>query len=259
MKNSRGLPCFSIFFKALFLVGSDIPGLQLLSGLKYLKREMQINPMTHKPPEKLIVLMSGGIDSPVAAHLVLESGFDIIPLHFDNSPFTDAENEKRVLDLLERLQQLHPGQVWPLIIVDHGKNLIEFANKAERKLNCIFCRRMMFRIASEFAKEKGAVGIVTGESLGQVASQTLPNLMVVSQASKYPLIRPLLSYDKNDISAIARKIGTFDISTRPIVCCRIVPERPETRANMAFVEAEETKVDVPKLVHESVKNARRLD
>jgi len=220
---------------------------------------MQINPMTHKPPEKLIALMSGGIDSPVAAHLVLESGFDVVPLHFDNSPFTDEANEKRVLDLLDRLQQLHPGQVWPLHIVGHGKNLIEFAGKAERKLNCVFCRRMMFRIASEFAQKEGALGIVTGESLGQVASQTLPNLMVVSKASRYPLIRPLLSYDKNDICAIARKIGTFEISTRPIVCCRIVPERPETRARISFVESEEAKVDVQKLVHESVKNARRID
>lgn len=208
---------------------------------------------------KLIALMSGGIDSPVAAHLVLENGFDIIPLHFDNSPFTDEANEKRVLDLLERLRELHPGQVGHLHIVDHGKNLIEFANKAERKLNCVFCRRMMFRIASEFAEKEGALGIVTGESLGQVASQTLPNLMVVSKASKYPLVRPLLSYDKNDISAIARKIGTFEISTRPIVCCRIVPERPETRARLGFVESEEAKIDVPRLVHESVKNARRID
>lgn len=207
---------------------------------------------------RLIALLSGGIDSPVAAHLVLGKGFEILPVHFDNSPFNDEEEHAKVLDLIGRLRKLHPEQVASPYIIEHGKNLVEFSEKTEKKLTCIFCKRMMFRIASEIADNESAVGIITGDSLGQVASQTLPNLMVTSKTSKHPLLRPLLSFDKNDIVKIARKIGTFEISTRPAMSCRIVPDRPETHARLDRVEKEEKKVDIERLVHESVKNARRV-
>ncbi len=203
-------------------------------------------------------MTSGGIDSPVAAHRVLEKGFDIVPVYCDNCPFTDEEDRTKALDLIDRLGELHPGQVGAPYIIEHGRNLVEIAEKTERKLACILCKRMMFRIASKLADSENAVGIITGENLGQVASQTLPNLTVTSRASKYPILRPLISFDKNDTVAIARRIGTFEISTRPAANCRLAPDRPETKARLKAVEREEAKVDIERLVHESVKNARRV-
>ena len=110
----------------------------------------------------------------------------------------------------------------------------------------------MYRIAERIAEKEGAVGILTGESMGQVASQTVQNITVVNQVATLPIIRPLIGLDKQEIIEIARTIGTYEISTLPGLCCTIVPKQPSTAAKLADVQAGEEKIDIESLVEKSL-------
>jgi tRNA uracil 4-sulfurtransferase len=200
---------------------------------------------------KLVSLISGGIDSPVAAYLMLKQGVDVIALHMDNRPFTDEKNYNKAVSLVHRLEEVTQRPV-PMYIVPHGPNHIAFARNCERHLHCLFCRRMMYRVASRVAQREGADGILTGESLGQVASQTLQNIFVENQAAGVPVVRPLIGFDKVEIIEIARKIGTYEISTLPGLCCTIVPKKPATAAKAEDLRVEEAKVDINALVEKSL-------
>lgn len=200
---------------------------------------------------KLVSLISGGIDSPVAAYLMLKQGVDVIALHMDNRPFTDEKNYNKAVSLVHRLEEV-TGRSVPMYIVPHGPNHIAFARNCERHLHCLFCRRMMYRVASRVAQREDADGILTGESLGQVASQTLQNILVENHAAGVPVVRPLIGFDKVEIIDIARKIGTYEISTLPGLCCTIVPKKPATAAKAEDIRAEEAKVDINALVEKSL-------
>jgi len=200
---------------------------------------------------KLVSLISGGIDSPVAAYLMARRGVELVAVHLDNRPFTDEKNIAKAAKLVDRLGEL-AGRPVRAYVVPHGPNHVAFARNCRRNLHCLFCRRMMYRIGERLAREEGADGILTGENLGQVASQTLRNLEVVSQAVKVPVVRPLIGLDKVEIIGIARRIGTYGISTLPGLCCTIVPEKPATAARLGEVIAEEGKVPIDALVEESL-------
>jgi len=200
---------------------------------------------------KLVSLVSGGIDSPVAAYLMIRRGVEIVAVHMDNRPFTDDKNLDKALHLVRHLQKV-TGSPITTYVVPHGPNHISFARNCNRHLHCLFCRRMMFRVAERIAEREGAVGILTGESMGQVASQTVQNLTVVTQVTKLPLIRPLIGMDKQEIIEIARKIGTYEISTLPGLCCTIVPKQPSTSAKLEMVIGEEQKIDIDALVEKSL-------
>ncbi|MCX6689976.1 MAG: hypothetical protein NTZ39_09870 [Methanoregula sp.] len=200
---------------------------------------------------KLIALISGGIDSPVAAYLMIRRGVEIVAVHMDNRPFTDEKNLDKTLSLVRHLRNL-TGSPIRTYIVPHGPNHITFARKCDRHLHCLFCRRMMYRIGERIAEIEGADGILTGESMGQVASQTLQNIMVVNQAVKVAVIRPLIGLDKVEIIDIARRIGTYEISTLPGLCCTIVPKKPSTAARLGDVLREEQKTDIESLVEKSL-------
>jgi thiamine biosynthesis protein ThiI len=120
------------------------------------------------------------------------------------------------------------------------------------KLHCVLCKRFMYRVAEAIARKEGADVILTGESLGQVASQTLDNLMVLEQAVSMPVLRPLIGFDKEDTIKIAREIGTYDISSQRSVGCPFVPRKPSTKAKIDEVIKEEGKIDVTDLVAEAV-------
>ena len=200
---------------------------------------------------KLVSLVSGGIDSPVAAYMMIQRGVEIVAVHMDNRPFTDDKNLDKALLLVRHLQEVTKSPI-RTYVVPHGPNHVTFARNCDRHLHCLFCRRMMFRVAERIAEKEGAVGILTGESMGQVASQTVQNLTVVTQVTKLPLIRPLIGMDKQEIIEIARKIGTYEISTLPGLCCTIVPKQPSTAAKLPIVLAEEAKVDIDTLVEKSL-------
>jgi len=200
---------------------------------------------------KLVSLISGGIDSPVATYLMISRGVEVVALHMDNRPFTDDKNLDKTLQLVRHLRVL-TGSPIKTYIVPHGPNHITFARNCNRHLHCLFCRRMMYRIAERIAEKEGADGILTGESVGQVASQTLQNLTVVNPGVKIPVIRPLIGLDKVEIIEIARRIGTYDISTLPGLCCTIVPKKPSTASRVVDVREEEGKIDIDSLVETSL-------
>lgn len=193
-----------------------------------------------------IVLLSGGIDSPVAAYLMGRQGLELVLVHFDNRPFTsDAEVEKAV-GLMKRVDEAL-GTRSRKLLVPHGAAQAELAKACRRNLQCVLCRRMMFRVAERLARKEGAGFIVTGESLGQVASQTLANMNVEERATSLPILRPLIGFDKVEIERIAKRIRTYEISTLPGLCCTMAPKRPSTSARGEDASCEEEKVDVERL------------
>jgi thiamine biosynthesis protein ThiI len=201
--------------------------------------------------KKLISLISGGIDSPVATYLMIEQKAEVTALYYDNRPFTDEKTKTKVISLVQQLRNV-TGQELKLLIVPNGENQKAFARNCDRHVGCILCRRMMLRIGERIAQQIGATGLITGDSLGQVASQTLQNLNVETQAIKIPIIRPLIGLDKLEILEIGNKIGTFDISTQPGLCCTIVPKKPSTNAYLERILKEEAKVDIESMIKDSI-------
>jgi len=206
----------------------------------------------------VVTLLSGGIDSPVAAHMMLERGADMVAVHMDNRPYGGLEHQlTKVRQLAGTLEKLH-GRKLRLYVAPHGANHAVILEKCKPNLHCVLCRRMMLRVAGELGKREGASAIVTGESLGQVASQTLQNIATEYPAAPVPILRPLIGMDKQEIIEIAKQIGTYEISIQPGNCCTAVPERPATRAVLADIEAEEAKLDLETLVRSSVDSIREI-
>ena len=200
---------------------------------------------------KLVALVSSGIDSPVAAYLLASKATEIILVHTDNRPYAEDRELEKFRILAAYLKKILPIKV-RAFIVPHGKTLETFIKNADRKFTCVFCKRMMLRYAEAIAKSEHAQAIVMGDSLGQVASQTLQNIRVIEQAITLPVLRPLLGFDKEDTIKIARNIGTFELSIAPAGGCAAVPVKPSTRARLEQILAEEKKVDVDGLVQQAV-------
>ena len=198
----------------------------------------------------VVALLSGGIDSPVAAYLMMKRGCKVFPVFLDNKPYTDYRARKRAIAVTKKLAEFSPRV--ELRVVPFGRILRTFVEKAPRKLTCVLCKRAMFRIAEKIAKRAKAEAIVTGESLGQVASQTLPNLRVLDEACELPVMRPLIGMDKVEIERIARQIGTFEISTRLVAGCSAVPRYPETKAELTDVRKAEESLDMLALIEPAI-------
>ncbi|MHB9033246.1 MAG: tRNA uracil 4-sulfurtransferase ThiI [Anaerolineae bacterium] len=181
---------------------------------------------------KVVALLSGGIDSPVAIWMMLKRGCGVIPLHFYSN---DSELAK-VKDNLEQLQKYCGGWQMRPTYLDHAEAISPTLEKLhsihEERWSCLFCKRTMLNKASELAHSLGAQAIVLGDSLGQVASQTLANMAIISEGIDLPILRPLIGLDKTEIMAIARSIGTMDISIRSSSACRFLPSHPVTRGTL---------------------------
>jgi thiamine biosynthesis protein ThiI len=185
----------------------------------------------------LVALVSGGIDSPVAAWMMMKRGCRIIPVFVALAEYLDETNLERARNIVESLKIWQPGM--DLVVIDddylsRAKKIL--AREDKTKYTCLLCKRRMYRLAVKFAKEHGAKGIVTGESLGQVASQTLDNLIVLDAAAELPVYRPLIGFDKEDTIRIARNIGTFQISIGKAKGCGAVPKGPSTRADQGLIQ-----------------------
>ncbi|MEN6609740.1 MAG: tRNA uracil 4-sulfurtransferase ThiI [Methanoregulaceae archaeon] len=181
----------------------------------------------------LVALVSGGIDSPVAAYMMMKRGCRIIPLYVRLRSYLDESNRERAKIVVETLREYQPDIELVVVEDDYLKSAKTLlAKKHLDKLTCIFCKRRMYRIAEAVAAKNDAKGIVTGESLGQVASQTLDNLLVLTEAATIPLYRPLIGFDKEETMKIAREIGTFKPSTVHAGGCKAVPKPPATRAKL---------------------------
>ncbi len=207
---------------------------------------------------KMVALISGGIDSPVAAWLLMKRGCEIIPLYLNNEPFSDETTRERAMQCIDVLQKWSPQKKFTIYEAPHGENLLAFISNCNNRLNCVMCRRMMYRIASEVLKIEGAHGIITGSSLGQVASQTSQNMLAETFGLEYPIYHPLIGLDKLEITDMARRIGTFETSTKPATCCLAVPEYPSTAAKLWEVAEAEKMIDLPTLLDSMVKNIKKF-
>lgn len=187
---------------------------------------------------KLLTLLSGGIDSPVALYLMAEAGAEMLALHMDGRPSCDAV--KRTEKIVKRLRAV-TGQDIPLYSCPHGEVNLSRINKSKNShIRCILCKRSMMRAAERVAESQGCEGIVMGDSAGQVASQTLRNMQVEQESISMPIIRPLIGLDKLEIIDIAKDINTFELSICDVGPCQIAPKKPSTRAQLyKILEAEE--------------------
>ena len=184
----------------------------------------------------LVALVSGGIDSPVAAYEAMRRGSPIVPVYLELGEFGGPDHEARAMETVTTLSRYAPGRDLGVWRVPAGDDLADFADAIESGRMLVF-RRYMFAIAEQIAEREGAHGIVTGEAAGQKSSQTVQNLRVTSAATTLPIHRPLFSADKATIVERARGIGTFADSTIPAGCNRLAPSRPETSGTLAGVEA----------------------
>lgn len=175
---------------------------------------------------KATVLLSGGIDSPVAAWMVMKRGAIINAVYFHSPPYTQERAKDKVIDLCKKLSEY--GQDIHLYVVNFTDFQLAIYDKCPPKMTTIIMRRMMMRVALNIAKESKSMALVTGESLGQVASQTIESLYCTDSVAEMPIFRPLIGMDKSEIMDLAQRIGTYDISIRPYEdCCTIfVPKHP---------------------------------
>ena len=179
---------------------------------------------------RIVSLVSAGIDSPVATFQMMKRGCDVTILHFNTDPYTKCSGECKIIKLVEKLKEYSSGSKLKFYTVRYGNFLSKCIEEAPSRMTCVLCKSGMYQIAEKLAIKEKALAIVDGSSLGQVASQTLPNILATRQSTTLPILSPLIGLDKVDIQKIAEKIGTFEISILPESDCSAAPKHPETNA-----------------------------
>jgi thiamine biosynthesis protein ThiI len=197
---------------------------------------------------KVIALVSGGIDSPVATYLMMKRGCDVTILNFNNQPFT--EPSEKVVKIVKKLREYASGSELKLYQVKYGGFLGKCKDEAPERMTCVLCKSGMYQIAGKLAEQEKALAIVDGSSMGQVASQTLPNILATRYSSPLPLLSPLIGLDKLEISAIGEKIGTFEISKLADSGCAAAPRHPETNAVLEKVLETQEKIQMDSAMDE---------
>ena len=206
---------------------------------------------------KLVSLISGGIDSPVASYIMTKMGADVILLHMDNGKYAGTNEIDKIKDIAKVLRNI-TGKEFPIYVLNHEVNQTLIKERCEHPYQCVMCKRTMQHVAREFAKRHGCSGIIMGDSLGQVASQTLRNIRAEGAELDFPIVRPLIGMDKNEIIDIAREIGTYDISIIQTGGCAVVPLKPITEARTDKVLELQSKLDFEKMVSDCVDSARPI-
>ncbi len=198
---------------------------------------------------KGLLLLSGGIDSPVAGLLMKNLGVRVIGVHFHTQPFTkeDTVEKSAALARITGLEKLY--------VVPIGEQSAEIVKKCNHKYYFILTRRLMWRVAEALARKEGCDFLITGENLGQVSSQTLHSIAATDNAVKTLIARPLLTNDKSETVALAKKLGTYDASIGPEMCCALGPKHPVTRASIKYVEREEAKLNISAMVEAALRAA----
>jgi len=203
---------------------------------------------------KLVSLVSSGIDSPVATFLMSDKVDEIILLHAKTTPFTDKRETEKFLKLAKQLKKICQCKI-KIITLDHGQNLAEYKKNSDNKYTCVFCKRMLLRYAEKIAEKNNCEAVLTGDNLGQVASQTLQNIKTIEEAVNIPVFRPLIGFDKEDIIKIAKEIGTYELSILPSSGCSAVPNKPSTMAKIEKIKTEENSLEIDDLLNKALKTA----
>ncbi|WP_454947269.1 tRNA uracil 4-sulfurtransferase ThiI [Gemella sanguinis] len=205
---------------------------------------------------KALLLLSGGIDSPVAAHTLQVKGVEVEMIHFQSPPFTSQEALQKIFDLTIKLSEV-VGKI-KLHVVNFTKLQTEIVKRIPSNYTMTSTRRFMLRIAEEVAYKEGCLAIATGESLGQVASQTLESMNCINEVTNLPVLRPLLTMDKVDIIKIAQDIDTLEISNLPFEdCCTIfTPKAPKTRPRLEKIKSYEARDDYSELIEETLASVK---
>ena len=204
------------------------------------------------------LLLSGGIDSPVAGYMMAKRGLELVGIHFFSYPYTSERAKEKVLDLAKILTR-YVGRM-PVLVVPFTKIQEAIRDNCREELFTIIMRRFMMRISDRLSADYNCGGLITGESLGQVASQTMPAMAVTGAVCNLPVFRPLIGMDKEEIVRVARKIDTFETSILPYEdCCTVfTPKHPNIRPNLQKVLESESRLDADALVEEALSGVERM-
>ena len=207
---------------------------------------------------RAMLLVSGGIDSPVAGYMMAKRGMEVLAVHFVSPPYTSERAKLKVITLCEKMSA-YCGRM-QLFIVPFTKMQEAIRDNCPEELFTVIMRRMMMKIAEKLAQRSDCAALITGESLAQVASQTVQAVACTDVACQMPVLRPLIGMDKEEIIRIARKIDTFETSILPYEdCCTVfTPKHPRTRPKLAMVEEAEAAFDFAPMLEEAVEGAERL-
>ncbi len=207
----------------------------------------------------VVCLLSGGIDSPVAAYRMMKRGCRVVFVHFHSQPFADRTSQEKAIELVRLLTRYQFASC--LYLVPFGEIQQEVVSRVTGRLRVLVYRRLMLRVAEQIAQKEGAQALVTGESLGQVSSQTIENIATIEQASTLPILRPLIGMDKDEITQQAQQIGSYAVSVIPDqdCCSMFLPRQVATHTTHREVELAERPLDLDRLVAQAHSAAHSLE
>ncbi len=207
---------------------------------------------------KFISLLSGGLDSSIAAYLMIKRGFIPVFLSFLTSDDKNHSMKNKVIDLV-KLLTMYTNNELKIYIINHDNNLEAFKQFCDRKLTCVLCKRLMLRTAKRLGRLENTKIIVTGDILGEQASQTLDNLYSYNSIIQdFIVLRPLIGCDKQEVINMNKKIGSYEVSSIPSAGCKFNPQYPETHAKPHEIQHSESKINIFDLVENSIENAEVL-
>jgi thiamine biosynthesis protein ThiI len=206
---------------------------------------------------RVISLISGGIDSPVSTFLMMKRGCAVTLLHFNNYPYT-SESLDKINRMVDKIREYSSGAKINFYVADYGEFLGKCMGHAPPRMTCVLCKSGMYQIAEKLGEKENALAIVDGSSLGQVASQTLPNILATRHTTSMPVLSPLIGFDKVEIQEIAEKIGTYEISILPESSCRAAPKHPETNAVLGKVLKAQEDIQMEKEMDKIFSNINKL-
>jgi thiamine biosynthesis protein ThiI len=207
---------------------------------------------------KFISLLSGGLDSSIAAYLMIKRGFIPVFLSFLTSDDKNHSMKNKVIDLV-KLLTMYTNNELKIYIINHDNNLEAFKQFCDRKLTCVLCKRLMLRTAKRLGSLENTNIIVTGDILGEQASQTLDNLYSYNNIIQdFIVLRPLIGCDKQEVINMNKKIGSYEVSSIPSAGCKFNPQYPETHAKPHEIQHSESKINIFDLVENSIENAEVL-
>ena len=229
------------------------------SAYIYIKRTRGLGGLPLGSSGDGLLLLSGGIDSPVAGFMMAKRGMNINAIHFHSYPFTSKRAHLKAMDLAKILSK-YTGKM-TIYSINLAEIYKAISKNCPRRETTILSRRFMMRIASKISEKYEYQALITGESLGQVASQTIESMSVINESSKYPILRPLIAMDKKDIIEISEKIGSYEKAIEPYDdCCSIfAPDSPVTKPKLKYIEKSEENLDIESLEDEAINNMEIIE